>query len=364
MKSILITSRDPCLKFSNPTGPGKSIQLIIPLIETKYNIYLLSTEDKSKFFYFYDREKKIFIKKKLFLVLRKKFDIIYINGIFSILYCFLPLLFKSKFFVSPRGMLGDESFEFKTIRKKFYVFFLRILILYKKANFISSSDKETQEIKVFLKKLSRNDIIQIPNLTGLKEYNNQEILINKSELKTKKKFKFITPSTISRKKNLLKTIRALNNLKDKIDFDYDIYGSVNDISYYNEIQKYLSKNKLDNISIKSTLPNQKLVDKLKNYDAMLLFTKGENFGHVIPESAKSLLPFLISNKTPWNYFDKYYFGVICDEELPISIENCIHNFTKLNNLELINLKKSIQKFYNNIVDMEYENIEKFKFIFK
>lgn len=364
MKTILITSRDPCLKFSNPTGPGKSIQLIIPLIETKYNIYLLSTEDKSKFLYFYDREKKIFIKKKLFLVLRKKFDMIYINGIFSILYCFLPLLFKSKFFISPRGMLGDESFEFKTIRKKIYVYFLRLLILYKKVNFISSSEKETQEIKVFLKKLDRNNIIQIPNLTGLKEYNNQEILINKSEFNSKKKFKFITPSTISRKKNLLNTIKALNNLKDKIDFDYDIYGSVNDISYYNEIQKYLSKNKLNNINIKSTLPNQKLINIYKNYDAMLLFTKGENFGHVIPESAKSLLPFLISNKTPWNHFDKYFFGMICDEELLISIENCIYNFTEINNLELINLKKSIQKFYNNIVDMEYENIEKFKFIFE
>ena len=50
MRSILITSRDPILNKSNPTGPGKSIQLIIPIIKNKYKIYLLTTKSKHIFF--------------------------------------------------------------------------------------------------------------------------------------------------------------------------------------------------------------------------------------------------------------------------------------------------------------------------
>lgn len=363
MKSILITSRDPCLKFTNPTGPGKSIQLIIPLIRDKYNIYLFSTEDKSNYFYKYNKEKKIFIKKNLLNIFNKNFDLIYINGVFSILYCFLPLFFNSKFYISPRGMLGDESFEFKTFRKKTYIFFLRLLMLYKKVNFISSSVKETQEIKVFLNKEDKNQIFEIPNLTGLREDNNRVIDINYQH-KENKIFKFITPATISRKKNLLNTIKALHRLQEKINFKYDIYGSINDKEYNNEINKYLKINKITNIKIKSPLSNKELVDKLHNYDAMLLFTKGENFGHVIPESAKALLPFLISNKTPWNFFDEYFFGMICDEELLISIENCINNFTNLDENEIFKLKKSLQKFYNSIVKQEYDNIKKFENLFQ
>lgn len=362
MKSILITSRESILNHSNPTGPGKSIQLIVPIIKKKYNVYLLTTYNKHSHFYIFNKKKKFFEKKKLLDIFRYRYDLVYINGIFSILFCFVPLFLRTKFFISPRGMLGDEAFEFKTLRKKIYTFFLRYLIINKKVSFISSSSKETHEIKVFLKRNYSNKIFQIGNLTGFKN-KNKKVKIYVKNFKNKK-FKFITPSTISRKKNLLNTIKALHELRLRINFEYDIYGSINDRSYYNEIKKYLRINKITNINLKPPLSNNELANKLNNYDAMLLFTRGENFGHVIPESANALLPFLISNKTPWNFFDKYFFGLICDENLLISIKNCIFNFTKLNQNEILRLKKSIQKFYNDLVEMEKDNIEKFRIIFK
>ena len=303
MRSILITSRDPILNKSNPTGPGKSIQLIIPIIKNKYKIYLLTTKSKHIFFYVYNHKKNLFEKKKKFDFLKYRYDLVYINGIFSILFSFMPLFLKTKFYISPRGMLGDEAFEFKTLRKKIYTFFLKYLIIKKDVSFISSSRKETQEIKVFLEKTNYNKIFEIGNLTGLKK-KNKKINIYTKNFNNKKKFKFITPSTISRKKNLLNTIKALHKLQSKINFEYDIYGSINDQKYYNEIKKYLRIKKITNINVKPPLSNKELINKLNNYDAMLLFTRGENFGHVIPESAKALLPFLISNKTPWNFFDK------------------------------------------------------------
>jgi hypothetical protein len=363
MRTILITSREPILNKNNPTGPGKSIELIVPIIKKQYNIYLLTTYNKRIFFYIYNKKKNLFKKTKILNLFKYKYDLIYINGIFSILFCFIILFLKTKFFISPRGMLGDEAFEFKTIRKKIYTFFLKYLIIKKEVSFISSSTKETHEIKVFLKKANYNKIFQVPNLTGFKN-KNKKVDIYVKNLNKKKKFKFITPSTISRKKNLLNTIKALHQLQSKINFEYDIYGSINDEKYYKQIKQYLSTNKITNINIKSPLSNKELVNKLNNYDAMLLFTRGENFGHVIPESAKALLPFLISNKTPWNFFDGYFFGLICDENLLLSIKNCIFNFTKLNQNELLRLKKSIQKFYNDIVELEYANIKKFRIIFK
>ncbi|MDA7471277.1 glycosyltransferase, partial [Candidatus Pelagibacter ubique] len=326
MRSILITSREPILNISNPTGPGKSIQLIIPIIKNQYKIHLLTTQNKHYFFYIYNKKKNSFEKKNLFDLFKYRYDLVYINGIFSIIFCLMPLFLKTKFYISPRGMLGDEAFEFKALRKKIFTFFLKYLMIKKKVSFISSSIKETHEIKVFLKKTNNNKIFQIGNLTGLKK--NTKINFCIKNFNKEKKFKFITPSTISRKKNLLNTIKALHELQSKINFEYDIYGSINDKEYYNEIKKYLSVNKIVNINLKSPLSNKELMNKLNNYDAMLLFTRGENFGHVIPESAKALLPFLISNKTPWNFFDKYFFGLICDENLLISIKNCILNFTK------------------------------------
>lgn len=365
MKTILITSRDPCLKFDNPTGPGKSIQLLIPLIKNYFNIYLFSTEEKKNYLYFFDKKENKFLKKNLLDIFKIRFDLIYINGVFSIIYCFLPLFLKSRFLISPRGMLGEEAFEFKTIRKKVYIFFLRKLIIFRKARFISSSEKETQELKLFLEEFTEDDIVEIANLTGFKFKNNDNITseINVN-IKLEKTFKFITPSTISRKKNLLNTIKALDKISDKIKFTYDIYGSVNDFGYYKEIKNFITKRNMENVTLKKPVRNEELQKKYKEYDAMLLFTRGENFGHVIPESAGALLPFLISNKTPWNYFDKYFFGMICDEEILLSIENCILNFTKLNEESLFKLKRATQIFYNDLVDEENVNIRKFKALFE
>ena len=361
MKRILICCKESCFNYENPTGPGKSIIQLIAILKDDFEIYVLSTYSKKIKFYRISKTTNIEEVRILNLIFLK-FNLVYINGIYSILFVLIPtLIYNSKIVISPRGMLGEESFKYKRYRKVIFIYFLKLIFKTKNIVFFASSSKEFNEIKqVFNSR--KFYIFKCFNLTGItsKQVKKKYKFFNKKSL-----FKFITPSTISRKKNLLNTIKALNMIKNQVNFTYHIIGSVQDKNYETEIKNYILKNNLSKkIKILKPLSNKILVEKLKDYTAMLFFTHGENFGHIIPESVKAQLPFLISNKTTWNNFDEFFFGMICDESINRNLSNFILNFCNLNKSEQYQLKLALKFFFKYLERNEIESRRRIKIFFK
>jgi len=53
---------------------------------------------------------------------------------------------------------------------------------------------------------------------------------------------------------------------------------------------------------------EEILNRISDYDAFVLPTLGENFGHVIFESLMSGIPVLISDQTPWRNLSATHAG--------------------------------------------------------
>ena len=99
--------------------------------------------------------RNFFYLKKIFLEIISKYDVIHIHGmwapiqLYSIILC---MIYSKKTIIHPHGMLlkpaiNDHGF-FKKINKRFFLYFLRILI-YNQKNivFVAITNEEYKEIK-------------------------------------------------------------------------------------------------------------------------------------------------------------------------------------------------------------------------
>jgi glycosyltransferase involved in cell wall biosynthesis len=120
-------------------------------------------------------------------------------------------------------------------------------------------------------------------------------------------------SRIAPKKNLLSAIRAVSKLSGDVVFD--IWGPVDDLSYWRACQKEIAAVPLNvKVTWRGEVPNEQVPAILADYDVFLLPTLGENFGHVIVDALTAGLPVVISDRTPWKNLQEAGVGV----ELPVS----------------------------------------------
>jgi glycosyltransferase involved in cell wall biosynthesis len=110
-------------------------------------------------------------------------------------------------------------------------------------------------------------------------------------------------------KNLDFALRVLEKVNVPVTFD--VYGVVDDQHYWRACQSQI--NRLPgNISVtyQGVISHELVVPTMRNYDLFFLPTRGENFGHVIPESLAAGVPVLISDQTPWRDLDQQGVGFV------------------------------------------------------
>lgn len=218
-------------------------------------------------------------------------DIIYVNSFFSTISQRVMILnktiFRKKLVVSPRGELQENALKIKKTKKSIYLFFYKLLGLYRDLHFHSTDTIETHRIKSLF---NINQVSEIPN--AVKIYNLMPLSKKENHLK------LIFISRISTKKNLDYALEILSNVKSKVQFD--IYGPKEDKSYWKTCKGLIEKLP-SNIEIhyKGSLKQNEIVSTMRDYHAFFFPTKSENFGHVIVESMQSGLIPIISDQTPW-----------------------------------------------------------------
>ncbi|MCB0384673.1 MAG: glycosyltransferase family 4 protein, partial [Bdellovibrionales bacterium] len=255
------------------------------------------------FFYFLDRLRE------------EKFDVVYLNSLFSWKFSIRYLLMRkvglvpsSRVILAVRGELSPGARKIRGFKKSCFLWLASFLSLYEGVVFQASSDLEKQDIENFLglhhmdtKVLVASDLIWIGGEAD-----------QQSPKKVVGELKVVFLSRITPMKNLecvLETLRHINS-----PLSLDIYGPITegkDAGYFAAcMESARGLTDRHQVEYKGVVSADQVIQVLSQYHVLFLPTRGENFGHIIIEALQAGCLPLISDKTPWSDIDKEGAGVV------------------------------------------------------
>ncbi|RDV14856.1 glycosyltransferase [Pontibacter diazotrophicus] len=291
--------------------------------------------------------------KHLYNVIKAiKPDTAFVNGIYSFYFSVLPLLILKRLkhrniIVSARGMLAKSAIHVKGGKKKLFLKVAQLTSMYKGIRFHATHEGEKQDIVQALGVGAK--VVIAPNLPK-----KAATLVNEKRLKHKGELKLISVARISPEKNTKYALEVLERCAGVGKVTFDIYGPVYNAAYWDECQeviKRLPKNVV--VNYKGSLESGRVAATLPNYHAMLMPTRGENFGHIILESFTAGCPVIISDQTPWKNLTEFGIGY----DLPLNkIEDFVEAIRELSEKEQENYDTSSEKAY--LYSQQFLNDEK------
>ncbi len=228
--------------------------------------------------------------------------VIYLNGIFSYRFFLLPLLSAKKkevkVVICPRGMLKEGALSGKSFKKKVYLACLKLFRLFNLVYWHATTIEEAADIALHFP--VNKGIVVASNIPKAPRANVSFLLKKKGELK------LVYLSLINEHKNLLLLLQMLKETDAKITLD--IYGPVTDEAYWSRCEVIISQMQ-EKVTYKGLVQPENVQEVLSCYHALILFTKGENFGHAIYESLSVGRPVITSHFTPWQNLYEEKAGV-------------------------------------------------------
>ncbi|MGB4793352.1 MAG: glycosyltransferase family 4 protein [Lactococcus chungangensis] len=275
------------------------------------------------------------------------FDVMYLNGFFSPIFTIKPLILKKfgqihncKYIITPRGDFTG-GLENKKLKKYSYIFFCKLIGLYKGLIWHATSELEAQDIK---QKFKDSHTFIAPNLPA--KY------ISKPPVLEKKpgELRLVFVSRIFPKKNLIFALNVLKEITEgKIIFD--IYGPMEDKSYWNECKSVI-KQIPSNIMVtyKGEIPHDEIGKTFERYHAFFFPTLGENYGHVIVEAMmNNCLVILSEGVTPWDDY-KEKGGFLADLKEPDAFIKIINDCVNTNSVDYFDLLRKNNNYIQNKIN--------------
>ncbi len=217
-------------------------------------------------------------------------DFIYLNGMFSYPFVLVPLLItgRASAIICPRGMLQKGALAGKALKKKLYLGLLKMSRLCSNVSWHATNEEEKADISRIFG--SRSRITVAGNIPAKP--------VNEISFPAKEpgKLKLVYLSLITAKKNLLQLIRVLALSGTGVTLD--IYGPVKDDAYWEKCREAM-KEATSRARYMGDVKPETVQQVFSKYDASVLLTHGENFGHAIYESFSAGRPVITSNFTPW-----------------------------------------------------------------
>ena len=316
---------------------------------------------KAKVFYV---SNKIIKFKKIFNLLNDiKYDMIYLNSFFTFTFSIFPLLLQyfsfinlKSFVIAPRGEFTENAIKIKKIKKNFYIFLVKILGFYKNICWQASSELELKDIKREIGQSAKN--IQIaPDLIFADGYDLKESSYQKEKESV---FKIVFLSRISPMKNLDFLIKVLSNVSNPLELS--ILGPKEDSKYWLKCKKLMNKIPTNiKIIIGGEISPEKVYETFGKYDLFVFPTRGENFGHVIPEALTAGTPILLSDRTPW--LQDKLFGL---QIIPLTNKlwvKAIEEWANLSNDEMLLRRKAALNYAYKIEQINEKSIKQNKLLF-
>jgi glycosyltransferase involved in cell wall biosynthesis len=238
------------------------------------------------------------------LLRERKWDAIYINGMWSRWSSLLPLWLlrgsNQRRIVAVRGMLAAGVMVQKSVLKRLLLLLMRTTGCFKGVEFQATSAEEVEDVKRWIGRDAKVHLV--PNL-GRKLERSAPLPIAKQP----GELRLVSVGRIAKEKNTLFAIERLRTLKG--DVRLDLYGTVYDEGYWQQCQRSIA-----------TLPSHVQVqwhgevtpehvpEVLAAAHVVFMPSVGENFGHSMLEALSVGRPLLISDRTPWRELDRQKAG--------------------------------------------------------
>lgn len=320
------------------------------LVKKKYNNINSGWNRVGKSEVLYLRDEDFNMKNFFRIIKMENPDVIYSSSIF-LAELTIPLIFIAKkeqipMLLAPRGELSHDRIEMKWWKKKPYLFMLRFSGLLDGINIQATSSAEFNDI-IRLLNVKKENIFLVENIPCA--------IKNKQKIRKKKgEVRIVACSRIQQKNNQLYSIRLVNQMKSKVQFD--IYGPKEDVEYWKTCESEILKAP-NNISYsyKGVLPLTDIENVYLNYDCLLHPTYSENYGHVIVEAFCHDCPVVISKgTTPWDDirdFNAGYSATIGDDD---AFVNALESIAEMSEVEYSELIKNTRKYARQLQLEELE----------
>jgi glycosyltransferase involved in cell wall biosynthesis len=229
----------------------------------------------------------------------ERYDVLYVNSLFSRRFGIWPLVLRRvgllprrPLVLAPRGELSPGALGINAGRKRTFLRLARATGLYRGTRWQASSPFEAAEIQAWFG--GAVDIDIAPNVLVLPPRSTRTL----SQEKEPGRLRIAFFSRVAQKKNLLGALEALYGVDGEISFD--VLGPIEDSDYWADCQARIASLPA-NVSVRHLGPISfgEAAAALATYDALLLPTLGENFGHAIIEAMAAGCPVVISDRTPW-----------------------------------------------------------------
>ena len=292
-------------------------------------------------------------------------DVIYLNSFFDP--CFTQQVLANRYFsreksrpvvLAPRGEFSSGALRLKHVRKKIYIKVAKMLKLYRDVVWQASSQFEKDDIqRAMSSSISDNmfntitiaeNIAIAPDIVGIRSMRSAEDEVDSSR-RQGGPLRLCFLSRISPMKNLDYALRMLSQVRVPISFD--IYGPTDDPAYWAQCRALIAAMPSHiSVAYRGMVEHADVVRTLSRYDAFLLPTRGENFGHVIHEALHAGLPLLVSDKTPWRQLQEKGVGWDIPLDHPEMFVRRIEELAGLSQPALNQLRENSRAFADQIAN--------------
>jgi glycosyltransferase involved in cell wall biosynthesis len=256
-------------------------------------------------------------------------DCLYLNSMFSIRWTHMPIVkalmfrWQGKIVVSPRGMLHPGAIQFKSYRKRSFLWLFRASGINEKVVFHATDFQEASDIQR-LRLGDEKNIVIVPNVPATPR---KEVRCLK---KSVGQVSLFFGARICPKKNLLSLLHWLKSVDSDLNVSLTVAGPLEDQGYWSKCQVAIRELPCNiQVATVGPLPHAELMELLERHHFAVLPTFGENYGHGIYEAFAASRPVLVSDRTPWRRLSSREVGWDCSLEDSVAWIRCLNEAGQL-----------------------------------
>lgn len=259
------------------------------------------------------------------LLRERKWDVVYINGLYSKWSTIAPLWIlrgtKQRRIVAVRGMLARGPMKQSAAKKRAFLLSMKTTGCFKGVEFQATNSEEVADIKRWIGRDAKVHLV--PNL-GRK----MAAVAPAPIVKRPGELRLVSVGRIAPEKNTLFALERLRDVKGEVRFD--LYGTVYDQVYWKRCQEAVSTLP-KNVAVKwhGHVEQDQVAPALAEAHAVFMPSVGENFGHTMLEALVVGRPLLISDRTPWKDLEAKQAGWDLPLEAPGRFSEIIRHLTDL-----------------------------------
>ena len=290
---------------------------------------------------------------KKFLESNRVYDIYHANGIWTYpTYKTIRVARKEDkpCIVTIHGMLNRDALKMTSFKKQLFLKLFQKQDLQSVAYIHATSEYEAECIRELG---ITTPIAVIPN--GVVDYGKKHLISSDGIIR----FGFVgRTDPVKNIDVLLSAWQKLGNYTKNCQLT--IIGGGNDPEYSKKLHTFVSEHNMNNVVFTGLLSKEKALREMAKLDYLILPSRSENFGMVIPEALSMGIPCIASKGTPWNELNTHNCGWWIDgneKSLCGTIKNALntpteeYNLMATNGVDLVKSKYSINKTVDGLINL-------------